>query len=69
MNRSLESESSPRKPRPPRRASVQEEEFFEYQIYTLQRPATIKNNQTKQISLVSADQVPVRKRLVYFRST
>jgi len=43
-----------------------EEEFFEYQVYTLQRPATIKNNQTKQISLVSADQVPVRKELVYF---
>jgi len=45
-----------------------EEEFFEYQVYTLQRPATIKNNQAKQISLVSADQVPVRKELVYFGS-
>jgi hypothetical protein len=43
-----------------------EEEFFEYQVYTLQRPATIKNNQTKQISLVSADQIAVRKELVYF---
>lgn len=43
-----------------------EEEFFEYQIYTLQRPATIKNNQAKQINLVTADQVPVRKELVYF---
>ena len=42
-----------------------EEEFFEYQIYTLQRPATIENNQTKQISLVTADQVPVKKNLVY----
>jgi hypothetical protein len=43
-----------------------EEEFFEYQIYTLQRPSTLKNNQTKQISLVTADQVPVKKELVYF---
>jgi hypothetical protein len=43
-----------------------EEDFFEYHIYTLQRPATIKNNQTKQISLITADQVPVKKDLVYF---
>ena len=43
-----------------------EEEFFEYHIYTLQRPSTIKNHQAKQISLVTADQVPVKKELVYF---
>jgi len=43
-----------------------EEEFFEYHIYTLQRPSTLKNNQTKQISLVAAEQVPVKKELVYF---
>jgi len=43
-----------------------EEEFFEYHIYTLQRPSTLKNNQTKQISLVTADQVPVKKEFVYF---
>jgi len=45
---------------------LKEEEFFEYHIYTLQRPSTLKNNQTKQISLVSADQVPVKKELVFF---
>lgn len=38
-----------------------EEAFFEYHLYTLQRPSTIKDNQTKQISLVTADAVPVRK--------
>ena len=43
-----------------------EEEFFEYHIYTLQRPATIKQNQTKQISLVTADSIPVKKELVYY---
>ena len=43
-----------------------EEEFFEYHIYTLQRPSTLKNNQTKQISLVTAEQVPVKKELVFF---
>jgi len=43
-----------------------EEEFFEYHIYTLERPATIKENQTKQIGLVNADTMPVRKELLYY---
>lgn len=43
-----------------------EEEFFEYHIYTLQRPATIKENQTKQISLVTAHAIPVKKELIYY---
>ena len=42
-----------------------EEEFFEYHIYTLQRPSTIKENQTKQISLVAAGNIPVRKELLF----
>lgn len=42
-----------------------EEEFFEYHIYTLQRPATIKENQTKQISLLKAEDIPVRKELMF----
>ncbi len=42
-----------------------EEAFFEYHIYTLQRPSTIKDNQTKQISLVSADNIPVKKELEF----
>ena len=44
----------------------EEKEFFEYHIYTLQRPSTIKNNQTKQISLVSADTIPVKKELLFY---
>jgi len=43
-----------------------QEEFFEYHIYTLQRPATIKQNQTKQISLVTADNIPVKKELLFY---
>jgi hypothetical protein len=43
-----------------------EDSFFEYHIYTLQRPSTIKNNQTKQISLVTAENIPVRKELLYY---
>lgn len=42
-----------------------EEGFFEYHIYTLQRPSTIRENQTKQISLVTADNVPVKKELLF----
>ena len=44
----------------------QEEEFFEYHIYTLQRLSTIKDNQTKQISLLTAEDIPVRKRLIFY---
>jgi len=42
-----------------------EEGFFEYHIYTLQRPSTIKDNQTKQISLITADSIPVKKELLF----
>ncbi|RNC66042.1 MAG: DUF4139 domain-containing protein [Desulfuromonadales bacterium] len=42
----------------------QEEAFFEYHLYTLQRPSTIKENQTKQISLVAATGIPVKKEFV-----
>ncbi len=43
-----------------------EDSFFEYHIYTLDRPATVKDNQTKQISLVTADNIPVKKELLYY---
>src|SRR5512143_3975330 len=46
-----------------------EDSFFEYHIYTLERPATVKDNQTKQISLVSADDIPVKKELLYSGAT
>jgi len=42
-----------------------EETFFEYHIYTLDRKATIKQNQTKQISLLPAANVPVKKQFIY----
>lgn len=43
----------------------QEKAFFEYHMYTLQRKAALKNNQTKQISLLSANNVPVKKLFIY----
>lgn len=42
----------------------QEEAFFEYHIYSLQRPSTIKDNQTKQISFVAAENIQIKKELV-----
>jgi hypothetical protein len=42
----------------------QEQSFFEYHLYELQRPTTLKNNETKQISLLSAANFNVRKELV-----
>lgn len=41
-----------------------QEELFEYHLYTLERPTTLKNNQSKQLALLSARGVPVKKRLV-----
>lgn len=43
----------------------EEKSFFEYHMYTLKRKATIKNNQTKQISLLSVQGIPMEKRYVY----
>jgi len=41
--------------------AMAEESLFEYHLYTLQRPTTIKDNQTKQVSLLTAPQVKVKK--------
>ena len=48
----------------PSRAPFAEQSFFEYHLYSLQRPTTIKNQQTKQVSLLSADDIPVSKRYI-----
>lgn len=42
-------------------AEMQQEALFEYHLYTLQRPTTLADNQTKQVALMSATQVPVDK--------
>jgi hypothetical protein len=42
----------------------QEQTFFEYHLYTLQRPTTIKNNETKQISLLSSANFNIKIELV-----
>ncbi len=42
------------------------EGFFEYHLYTLDGRTTVKDNQTKQLSLMAADGVPVAKQLIYY---
>lgn len=44
----------------------QEQGFFEYHLYDLQRPTTVKDNQTKQISLLEASGVGVKKELLVY---
>ncbi len=53
-------------PAPMAKAKVDmaEESLFEYHLYTLARPTTIAENQTKQVALLSASGVPVRKELL-----
>jgi hypothetical protein len=45
-------------------APMAEESLLEYHLYTLDRPTTIAENQTKQVALLSATAVPARKELV-----
>jgi hypothetical protein len=45
-------------------AQFQEQGFFEYHMYTLQRPATIRDNETKQVSLLEAASFDVKKEFV-----
>jgi len=43
----------------------EEKELFEYHIYDLQRPTTLANNETKQISLFEAAGIKAVKRYLY----
>src|SRR5499433_2404893 len=45
-------------------AQFQEQGFFEYHLYTLQRTATIRDNETKQVSLLEASGFDVKKEFV-----
>lgn len=44
---------------------VQQREFFEYHLYEVQRPVTIKNNQTKQVEFVTASDVAANKEFTF----
>jgi hypothetical protein len=48
----------------PRAEEMHEEKLADYHLYTLPRPTTIENNQTKQVALLSASDVPVSREYV-----
>ncbi len=47
-------------------SQFEEKAFFEYHIYNLQRKTTIKDKQTKQVSLLTAADVPSQKELLVY---
>ncbi|MBI2842902.1 MAG: hypothetical protein HYX78_05835 [Armatimonadetes bacterium] len=49
----------------PSMPQFQERAFFEYHLYAMERPTTIRNNETKQLSLLNASNAPVTKELIY----
>ena len=49
-----------------RAPQFQEKSFFEYHIYNLQRKTTLKDKQTKQVSLLEASGVKISKELLVY---
>ena len=49
----------------PTAAPVEQREFFEYHLYEIPRPVTVRDNESKQIEFVSAAGVPAGKFFVY----
>jgi len=45
--------------------TFEEQPFFEYHLYTMTEKTTIADNETKQLSLLTAGEVPVKKVFVY----
>lgn len=45
-------------------AEMQQESLFEYHLYTLQRPIGLAENQTKQVALMTATRVPVKRQFL-----
>lgn len=48
-------------PSPPRPAQFRERGLFEYHLYALDRTTTVRDRESKQIELLSAQDVPVKK--------
>ena len=43
-----------------------QESFFEYHLYTLQRPADVLEKEQKQVTLLTANGAKVKKKLIYY---
>lgn len=52
-----------------KRVAVTEQSFFEYHLYTLERPTTIASGQVKQVEMTSANDVAAKKDYVYDASS
>ncbi len=46
-------------------SQFKEKAFFEYHLYSMERKTTLKDNQTKQISLLNAFNVPITKEFIF----
>jgi len=42
----------------------EEESLFEYHLYTLERPANVRNHESKQLSLLEGHDIPLHKKLI-----
>ena len=49
----------------PQAPQFRQENLFEYHLYSLERPTSILDNETKQVALLSAEGITVRKKLVF----
>jgi hypothetical protein len=47
------------------RPEFTEASLFEYHLYTLQRPASVRNKETKQLSLLEGFDIPVKKVIAF----
>jgi hypothetical protein len=48
------------------RSGFREESFFEYHLYTLERPTSVLENEQKQVTLLDASGIKLTKRLLFF---
>ncbi len=47
-------------------SSFHEESFFEYHLYTLERPTNLLNAEQKQVTLLEADAIHLDKKMIFF---
>ncbi len=46
------------------KAGFAEESLFEYHLYSLERPANVRNHETKQLTLLEGHGIPIEKKLI-----
>ena len=53
-------------PAPPPRPQFKEEGFFEYHLYTLERPTSLLDTEQKQVTLLEAHDIGIQKKLIFW---